>query len=919
MGSSTSRLSAEESDAASAEPESYEENDPIAFRYGFNPPSQTVHSRDPPLDIDDDVVMHHLGSSLSRFHGTMPTPHSASASFPPRSIQTNFASSSHAVQGSTATSRAASRGRDGHGRVSPMATPHTDRALSQSNVHGSAHNQSRFAPMAVRTGPRKISQAVRDGLIGLRQDDSHPAQRQRQHLEHILSKAKSIHQSLQSHGGAWSNVELDRTKGDIDRLRKSVNDWGKYATHKDQNHNDSFAALRAQAQEAVDTAGLAFQGVRMHYSGPPTYNTGLFNSKSTCILVIIPLDHMSREKIIDRHPVVQIAYFIAIFGNVLCGSTLRACTATLQMSRHLITTTVAAVRGDTLIGHQIVDDIPLSIQTVFKDFNLDTPFTTYAGCSNPVCGALYAPSVVNPDGNTLWPLKCTKIVFPGNPECGDLLTETEPRSGRINPRRPVLMWPIEDTIASLLSRSDLEQHIDSFADQAVARANGQDSATWSSVIDGTFVKDFQRPDGSLFFKRQGTDTRILFALHCDGFRFERMLLRGPKDAHTLISIKCLSLPPKLQNSAEYVYPWMLFPDEPNDHTVIEALRPVVEKFKQGWTDGIYFSSTAMHPEGRLTYFAVGCVCADTKARAKIGGFQDIASGKCTMCKLRLAKAADVHGNYDWETWQAHNIEDLRKQAEQWRDAPSVGARKSLADKNGVRWSPLWELDYWDPRRQLTIDPMHEIENLAKHHSEMLGLTVPDKDLEKAEKQNAAMALIVLDTDFTSPEHILEKLAAPLTPEHDRDSDDEGDFQQDTDFQDDMTVDEDVEASLESLQSAATQSKEKIVVAQTALATYKKGRFKSLHVDRLNKSTFVTNALRVQKELRKGKLPSQTMDQFTTTLVTRLKGISLPALHFVFLDLKLSSSATTKESLAQALMNWVCALVSQLHCILIYPS
>jgi hypothetical protein len=37
--------------------------------------------------------------------------------------------------------------------------------------------------------------------------------------------------------------------------------------------------------------------------------------------------------------------------------------------------------------------------------------------------------------------------------------------------------------------------------------------------------------------------------------------------------------------------------------------------------------------------------------------------------------------------------------------------------HGVRWSELWRLPYWDPTRQLVVDPMHCLFlNLVKYHS-----------------------------------------------------------------------------------------------------------------------------------------------------------------------------------------------------------
>jgi hypothetical protein len=52
-------------------------------------------------------------------------------------------------------------------------------------------------------------------------------------------------------------------------------------------------------------------------------------------------------------------------------------------------------------------------------------------------------------------------------------------------------------------------------------------------------------------------------------------------------------------------------------------------------------------------------------------------------------------------------------------------REKLFQEHGVRWSELWQLPYWDPTRQLTVDSMHCIfEGLVSFHfRDVLKLTV----------------------------------------------------------------------------------------------------------------------------------------------------------------------------------------------------
>ncbi|KAG1850991.1 hypothetical protein C8R48DRAFT_612869 [Suillus tomentosus] len=82
------------------------------------------------------------------------------------------------------------------------------------------------------------------------------------------------------------------------------------------------------------------------------------------------------------------------------------------------------------------------------------------------------------------------------------------------------------------------------------------------------------------------------------------------------------------------------------------------------------------------------------------------------------------GRVDFEKWEPRNKVTLREYAEQWRDAATSSERERLFKAHGVRYSELWRLPYWDPSRQLVIDPMHCIlEGLAQHHTRhLLGLT-----------------------------------------------------------------------------------------------------------------------------------------------------------------------------------------------------
>jgi hypothetical protein len=65
----------------------------------------------------------------------------------------------------------------------------------------------------------------------------------------------------------------------------------------------------------------------------------------------------------------------------------------------------------------------------------------------------------------------------------------------------------------------------------------------------------------------------------------------------------------------------------------------------------------------------------------------------------------------------------KKAAEEWRDATTRKERKLLFAQTGVRWSPFWKLDYYDPTRMGAVDTMHNLFlGLVQFHvREVLGI------------------------------------------------------------------------------------------------------------------------------------------------------------------------------------------------------
>jgi hypothetical protein len=85
---------------------------------------------------------------------------------------------------------------------------------------------------------------------------------------------------------------------------------------------------------------------------------------------------------------------------------------------------------------------------------------------------------------------------------------------------------------------------------------------------------------------------------------------------------------------------------------------------------------------------------------------------------------------NFEEWHARDPAVLREKAEGWRDATNAKDQKKIFEDYGVRWSEIWRLPYWNPSRQLVIDPMHcLLEGLVQDHFRYtLGLTSAEADI-----------------------------------------------------------------------------------------------------------------------------------------------------------------------------------------------
>jgi hypothetical protein len=100
------------------------------------------------------------------------------------------------------------------------------------------------------------------------------------------------------------------------------------------------------------------------------------------------------------------------------------------------------------------------------------------------------------------------------------------------------------------------------------------------------------------------------------------------------------------------------------------------------------------------------VVANLPASCKINGVAGH-SAKKFMCQFCCLEKANIN-NLNRTTWPRKSRDMMKKAAEDWRDVETAGKCKSLFKQTGIRWTPFWKLEYYDPIRLGTINIMHNM-------------------------------------------------------------------------------------------------------------------------------------------------------------------------------------------------------------------
>jgi hypothetical protein len=468
--------------------------------------------------------------------------------------------------------------------------------------------------------------------------------------------------------------------------------------------------------------------------GDQVIDTGKSNSlSSTQYLIEYQGKHFTHQ-LKTKDAMVVVAMFIVVALNVIANTSRAICNVILELLMVLIETSF--IRGKEALTEEeerIVKNFPKDIRGVRKAFNVAPKITVFACCPN--CSSIYAPTD-SEGGLKNYPPTCTYKRYPTSNECGARVSKEgvyKEESVRV-PTIPYAMQDFGDFLGRLYSRAGIEDAIES-TQRALARHKNE---LWD-VNDGIVVKELLDVNGRPFVETgsEVDELRTVWCLSYDGFNPFHNKAAGKVASVGCLALSCLSLPPSLRYAGDNLYLKGLIPTSVNEDKLNHYLAPMIPDLQGSFDNGRWFTRTHNRPHGRRSREAVVLTVSDLLAARKlIGAASHSANRFCSLCYLNKKDINNLdHRNHN--VWRPITSAEYRAAAIEWRDAPNRKARAALYKKNGIRWSELLRLSYFDPVRYVVVDGMHTLLlGIIRHHFRVIiGMDIPDNDDDDDDEDN----------------------------------------------------------------------------------------------------------------------------------------------------------------------------------------
>ncbi len=377
------------------------------------------------------------------------------------------------------------------------------------------------------------------------------------------------------------------------------------------------------------------------------------------------------------------------------------------MSRKALRLQIAGNRDLLLssgVPRSVVDSLAKDPRTATKSLHIDPVLRTYVSC--PTCHTVYPH-----DPNNKSPTHCISRETPHSSTCNQPLWKESLVGGRprIEPRLTYQHQDFKQWLGRLLSRKGIEELLDSYP--AGLNATRPTSDIWLADV----FQQLKDHEGNPFLSPSLTEGRLVFGLSVDSFEPNAAKPGQTPTSATGIWIICYNFPPHLRYLPENIYLVGIIPGptKPDTTHINPYIQLVVDEFKPFWNPGVSFSRTRCSPNGRH-YLAllIPLICDMLAARQIAGKPAAMAHNLCTICDIDH----DDMDILDPSKWPLKDRRQVLFFANLWKNARCTAHQSQIFDAYGQRWSPLFDLPYWDPIRFIVIDTMHTLDiNLLKGH------------------------------------------------------------------------------------------------------------------------------------------------------------------------------------------------------------
>ncbi|CAG2197637.1 unnamed protein product [Mytilus edulis] len=332
---------------------------------------------------------------------------------------------------------------------------------------------------------------------------------------------------------------------------------------------------------------------------------------------------------------------------------------------------------------------PCSVYMLYKNLGMkkDNYFSKYVICKKCFTLYNYEDCIIIIEGETS-SKKCSKVMFPNHRQiarrnqCGEpLLKSVKLKSGDIKlyPYKTYCYKSVKESLSTMVKQKYFEDKCEEW------RHRRQEPGVMTDVYDGKIWKEFGEDKNQHFLK---TERNYGLMLNLDWFQpFEHV-----RYSVGVIYAVVLNLPREERFKLKNVFLVGIIPDMSGEPSVQTFIKPFVEEMKIAWSTGFLLRSHN-NPKKDASF--------------KLAAW-------CNPRVLQMHKEVPWrsreknYGGFDVPNWRSRSLPDHLYNLERIKEATTKTDKENMESQFGIRYSPLCELDYFDPIRMSVIDPMHNL-------------------------------------------------------------------------------------------------------------------------------------------------------------------------------------------------------------------